>query len=369
MNLSQRLLKQYLTQPYTFHLQRNSAELIRNISSEPSVLVNAFMMPVLFLTAELMVFLGICVLLFTYEPLGALSVFVILVVFASGFYFATQSRINRWGLSRQYHDGKRFQQLQQGLGGIKEVLLSGSQTEFLKKFYMHNSKSASAGMYQQTLQLLPKLWLELIAVLSLAVLVVLMITNGQTMGQILPTLGLFAAAAFRLMPSMNRIITSMQSARFGIPAVNTIHHELTSIYKNEEANSEEESSAINDLGSFQSLELTNVSYQYANASTSSLQNISLQVFQGESIGFVGESGAGKSTLIDTILALLTPSSGVSKVNGRDVQTSKRNWQNMIGYVPQTIFLIDDTLRNNIAFGLSIDTIDDGQLWNAIRWLN
>ena len=197
--ISQRLFTTYLRQPYTFHLQRNSAQLIRNTVTEVNQFTFNAITPAMILLTEGLVLLGIATLLLVVEPLGALIVVLVLGGAAWGFHHSTRARIARWGQARQHHDGLRIQSLQQGLGGAKDVKLLGRESDFLAQYSVHNTQSARVGQFQATLQQLPRLWLELLAVAGLATLGS-PCSPGPRHGQHRFTLGLFAAAAFRLMP-------------------------------------------------------------------------------------------------------------------------------------------------------------------------
>lgn len=358
--LSQRLFTTYLRQPYAFHLHRNSAQLLRNVTGEVHMFTNGAMMPGMLLVSEALVLLGLFVLLLAVEPVGAVLVVGFLGITGWGFHRATHARIARWGLARQHHEGLRIQHLQQGLGGAKDVKLLGRETEFLEQYRVHNAQSARAGQLQYTVQQLPRLWLELLAVNGLAALVLSMLWQGRAVEAVLPTLGLFAATAFRLMPSVNRSLNSLNSLRYALPVVNTLYAESRL------PTSESEDSKIVTQPFRQALELDKVTFTYAGATVPALSDLSLIVRRGESVGFVGTSGAGKSTLVDVLLGLLVPISGEVRVDGRNIHADIRNWQNQIGYVPQSIFLTDDTLRRNVAFGLSDDQIDDAAVWRTIH---
>ena len=358
--LSQRLFTVYLRQPYTFHLQRNSAQLLHNATSEVVQLTQSGIQPGMILLSESLVLLGLCSLLLIVEPLGALIVVSILGTAAWGFHRLTRGRIARWGQARQHHEGMRIQHLQQGLGGTKDVKLLGRETDFLEQYRVHNVQSARMGQLQSTLQQLPRLWLELLAVSGLAILVISMLAQGRTLETVLPTLGLFAAAAFRLMPSVSRVLGAVQSVRYGLPAINVLHTELSLTTPK----------TINTHSPFipfcTKLEISQITYAYPGTMEPALKNISLTIRRGESAGFIGVSGAGKSTLVDTLLGLLTPDMGEVRVDGKDIQANLRNWQDQIGYVPQSIFLTDDTLRRNVAFGLANEQIDDNAVQRAIQ---
>ncbi len=359
-NLSQRLFTIYLRQPYTFHLQRNSAQLVRNVTGEVSLFTGVLTSALILLT-ESMVLLGIATLLLLVEPLGALIVVVVLGAAAWGFQCMTGDRISRWGVERQVHDGLRIQHLQQGLGGAKDVKLLGRESDFLAQFHTHNIKSARVWKLQTTLQNFPRLTLELLAVIGLAVLVLSMLGQGRDMSSIVTALGLFAAAAFRLMPSINRVLSSAQALRYSLPVVNTLYEELKLISPNTLAL---QSNSFDDFR--HELCLTGVTYHYPATKVPALNGISINIRKGESVGLIGSSGSGKTTLVDVILGLLAPSTGLVEVDGHDIQQSLRKWQDQIGYVPQSIYLTDDTLKRNVAFGLPSEQIDDLAVRRAIK---
>jgi ABC-type multidrug transport system fused ATPase/permease subunit len=360
VQLSQRLFMAYLRQPYTFHLQRNSAQLIRNVTGEVSIFVFQAVLPMFVLLTEVLVFLGLCGLLLVMEPVGTAIVVIILGTAAWGFVRLTRLRVTRWGEARQHHDGLRIQHLQEGLGGAKDVKLLGRETDFLEQYRMHNAESARAGQFLATLQQLPRLWLELLAITGLAILVISMLAQGRALDALLPTLGLFAAAAFRLMPSVNRVLTSVQSLRYALPVIHTVHAELK-LTAPETAKARVAAMAFRE-----ELKVQNITYTYPGAHDAALKQVSLFVRCGESVGIIGGSGAGKTTLVDILLGLLTPDSGEVLVDRQDIQHALRGWQDQIGYVPQSIFLTDDSLIRNVAFGLPRGQIDTAAVWRAIR---
>ena len=360
VRLSQRLFTIYLHQPYTFHLQRNSAQLIRNIVTEVNQFTHSGLVSGMLLLTESLVLLGLCSLLFIVEPLGALITVSVLSLSAYGFHHITRGRLLRWGEIRQHHEGLRIQHLQQGLGGAKDAKLLGRETDFLEQYRIHNDQSARMGQMHSTLQHLPRLWLELLGVSGIAILVISMLAQDRALEAVLPTLGLFAAAAFRLMPSINRMLISIQSLRYCLPVIDTLSSELNLV-------TSEVVRTHNLVTPFlAALELNQVTYTYPGAAKPALKDISLVIRRGESIGFIGASGAGKSTLVDILLGLLTPNSGEVRVDRVNIRENLRNWQDQIGYVPQSIFLTDDTLRRNVAFGLPENKIDYNAITHAIR---
>jgi ATP-binding cassette, subfamily B, bacterial PglK len=225
----------------------------------------------------------------------------------------------------------------------------------------HNVKSARAGEFLTTQQLLPRLWLELLSVVGLASLVLIMVAQGRNTSSIVPTLALFGAAAFRLMPSVNRVVSSVHSLRYCSPVIELLAHEL--------ALPVTETIAPGDrlTADFQTtISLSHVGYTYSGAATPALTDITVRIERGEYVGFIGPSGSGKTTLVDVLLGLLPASSGQVTVDGHDIRENVRWWQSQIGYIPQSIFLTDDTVRRNVAFGLANDQIDDTAVGRAIE---
>lgn len=360
-SLSQTIFQGYLRQPYTFHLQRNSAQLINNATQEVNILVHNGLLAALNLSAEVFVLLGIWILMMVVEPVGTPIVMLLLGGSVWVYHRQTKERILRWGKQRHHHEGMRIQSLQQGLGGAKDVKLLGREKEFFVKYAYHNLENSLAMSKQSLIGTLPRLWLECFAVIALAALVLIMLAQGKPVVELVPTLGLFAAAAFRLMPSVNRMISNAQSLRYALPVIDKLSSEMALFQNTQEL---EHTDAR--LGFTRHLEVHNLSYTYPQSQSSSLNEVSFKIKKGTSVGFVGSSGAGKSTIIDLILGLLTPVKGQILVDGQDIQQNLRPWQNLIGYVPQSIYLTDDTLRRNVAFGLAENEIDDAAVQRAIK---
>jgi ABC-type multidrug transport system fused ATPase/permease subunit len=357
--LSDRLFATYLRQPYTFHLNRNSAELIQNAIGEVRMFTFNVMLPAMVLLTEGSIMLGMAVLLIVMEPMGALSVVTVLAVAAWVFLRALRRLVDRQAKARQLHEGLRLQHLQQGLSGVKDVKVLGREREFLARYAFHNQQTAQIARVQLTLQQLPRLWLELLAVCGLAGLVLTMKAQGQDVGAIVPTLGLFAAGAFRMMPSVNRFMGAFQSLRFGAPVVDRLHREIA-------LGVPDPLPPRQGPQAFQTaISLAGITYTYPFAASPALSDVSIVIAKGASVGFIGPSGSGKSTLVDLILGLLAPDAGQVTVDGRDIRLDLRAWQDHIGYVPQTIYLTDDTLRHNVAFGLPAGEIDDRAVQRAI----
>ena len=359
-NLSQRLFRLYIHQPYAFHLQRNSALLVQNVIREVDMLFSSTVLPGLALVAELLVVAGLVCLLLFVEPLGTVIMVTLFVLAGFAYYRMTSRHLARWGAQRQQHEVWRMQHLTQGLGGAKEVKLLGREAEFLRRYDGHNILSARAAERHQTVVQLPRLWLEWLAITALTVLALYLVASGRAVESVLPTLGLFAAAGFRLLPSANRILSTAQTLRYGLPVVHVMHEELTRLTAEDRVESNPGPSPMQE-----GIELREVSFTYEGSDKPALSKVSITIRKGESVGFVGTSGAGKSTLVDVILGLLAPGAGNVLVDGKDVRENIRAWQSQIGYVSQSIFLTDDTLRRNVALGVPDELIDEAALRKAL----
>jgi ABC-type multidrug transport system fused ATPase/permease subunit len=357
--LAQRLFTGYLMQPYTFHLARNSAQLQQHVHSEVNVFVSAITY-LLTVMAESLTLVGIVGLLFYVEPVGTAVVIFTLGGAGYLFYSITRAYVTQWGAARIFHDGQKVQQIQQGLGGVKDIKVLGREKEFLKQFDIHNKASAKANENQATLQLLPRLWLEVLAIVGMAALLISMAKSGQSAVAVIPTVGMFAAAAFRILPSINRILGSAQGLRFTLPTVNTLWEEIQILIPRFEP----DQTYLPPLQ--ESISMLDVTFSYHGTTKQVLQDVNISIGKGQVVGFVGSSGSGKSTLVDLILGLLVPDKGQVLIDQQLLGKVVRSWQSQIGYVPQSIYLTDDSLRRNIAFGIPSSEINDHALRRAIK---
>ena len=359
--LSRQLFAGYLSQPYAFHLDSNSSLMIRNAMTGVGLFSGAIVAAAT-LVSEMFVLIGIAALLVFAEPVGAVVVGGTLIVVGYSFYRVTKSRISRWGEARHVHEGLRLKCIQEGLGGVRDVKVLGREAQFVANYDRHNEANAAVGKRQAFVSALPRLWLEFLAVTGITALVILMLREGKSPEAMIPILGLFAAAAFRLMPSANKVLVALQNLRYYLPVVDTLYEEKK-ILNLSLAHAEKKTMEprFND-----SLVIDHVNYAYTGTSKVVLSDICLCIKKGASIGFVGPSGAGKSTLINILLGLLVPTRGGIFVDGQDIHADIRSWQGQIGYVPQNVFVLDDSLRRNIAFGLSDDQIDHEAVDRAVH---
>ena len=357
--LSDFLLKSYMHVGYEFHIQSNTGNLIRNITTETQQFVGNVLIPSVRLFSELSIVIAIISLLIYIEPQGAIYLMIIVGASMAAFQYVTRMRLARWGQQRQQFEGKRIQKAQEALGGIKDAKLFGKEQEFLDQYSYFNWQSSYVERKQLTLSQLPYIWLEIVAVAGLAFLVIFSVMRGADASQILPVLGVFGAAAFRVIPSANRILMALQALRYSIAVIDLMDKEL---HRPESA----DRSKANKISFARTIQLDRLCYQYPTSTMPSITDVSLHINKGESVGIVGTSGAGKSTLVDVILGLLPPKSGRILIDDVDAYDGLRLWQDHIGYVPQHIFLSDETLRRNIAFGVPEGEINNTEINRAIR---
>jgi ABC-type multidrug transport system fused ATPase/permease subunit len=350
-----------LSLPYTFHLNRNSSELLRIIQGDVGAFVS-MMQSTIIITIELTMLLGVSLVLLIAEPLG--TILIISFLFISGMLFqrTLKNKLLFFGKKKQYFGGLIYQSLLQGFGAVKDVKLLGRENYFENEFQKNNTVYISNLSKINVFNALPRPYLEFISIIGLSFMIIVLKLKGENISLLVPTLGVFLAAAFRMIPSINRIMSSIQAIRVSSPSIDTLCNEIKNI------RSSKQKSRINsvEIEFKQKIKVIDLSYKYPNANNLALSKINFEIEFGESIGIVGPSGSGKSTLIDLILGLLIPTSGQIIVEAQDINQNLRQWQNQIGYVPQNIFLTDDSIKKNIAFGIPENVIDTVALNNAIK---
>jgi ABC-type multidrug transport system fused ATPase/permease subunit len=361
-DVGRRLFSNYLYQPYSFHQKNNSAQLIRNISGEVSILTSYGVSSLLILFTEGLAILGILGLLVFVEPFGAGIIVLTVGPISIVVYWLLKSKVVRWGKERQYHDGLVLKYLQQGLGGVKDTKVRGCEDVVVDEYDFHHKKSSKIAQWEQTLQAIPRLWIEMVAIAGLVALVIILSQkSGRQTIDMLPVLGLFAASAFRLMPSLSRVLSALNAFHFAQPVIILIDKEMR---LQREKQSFQILNRIQVLDS--QIELKGLDFTYESTKTKILDKANVVFDHNQSIGIIGKSGAGKSTIADLILGLLSPDSGAVLVDGRDIQDDITGWRSQIGYVPQSVFLIDDSLKRNIAFGVKEEDINEEAVWFAIK---
>ncbi len=358
-----RLFDVYMHSPYTEHINRNTARLLRNLTDSINAVTGLFV-SLLNIVSQGIIIVFVVALLLVLEPVTTLGAFGLIGVASGLFYLIARRYVTRMGKLQQDAMGDIILDVNQGLGGVKLTKILGREKHFVDNFEKNSKRLVRARYMIGFTQDTPQYYIESVALVALLGVVALLIGRGNTPASVLPTLSLFAAAAFRLLPSANRVLRSLNRLRATQPALNIIYDDLVALEPIAEIRAPTQFEPTPPLR--ESIKISNISYRYPNTDEMAIKNISMEIPKGHSIGFVGSSGAGKTTLVDIILGLLPITEGAITVDGANIYDNLRDWQRRIGYIPQSIYLSDDELRANIAFGVPKNQIDDERVWLAIQ---
>ena len=371
--LSCKLLKAYIEAPYSYHLRINSATLVQNIINTTDGVCVGILSTFLTFISNSVIVLALILLLIKTNAIALILIAVLLLI-SFGLLHPMKDRLARWSKDGFHAYGEIIRITNHGLGGLKETRIIGCES------YFENQMEEQSGIYAQATTLasaygnLPRFVIEPLMMSFLIGFTFLFITLNQNKTQNLTgVLGIFALASVRLLPAVGNLISGINVIRGNSYSLDRLFFDLKELEKENLITD----SALHDHNlllnqnqqKFQFLDqviLDQLTFQYPNTTKNVLEEISLSIRKGESIGLIGKSGAGKTTLVDVLLGLFTPQFGDIKVDGVSVYSNLRAWQNMLGYVPQSIFLIDDTLERNIAFGVADHLIDQNRLKTAIE---
>lgn len=369
-SISLRLFTAYMHAPYTFHLKRNSSELLRNTTQESQFMTKQFMVPLLRMAMDGVIIAAIVIFLLVMEPLITLMV-IMLLGGGGGLYLQLiRKRMRMHGFRAQKERGNMIKDINEGLGGLKDAKVLNRESWFTKRLGRHVKTLAKTMIFKHLAKQSTKPVLETIAVGGILMIALLLFWQDRGLATVIPVLTLFGAATVRLMPAWQELISAWTQVRYYAYTVNPIYDDLMQLRSLSNSNYDHRkkkrvASGRPKMPFEQSIVLDRVTYTYPGEEAEAIRDISLEIPKGSSIGFVGESGAGKTTIVDLILGLLKPDKGVIRVDGTDIWSDISAWQRNIGYIPQFIYLMDDTIRKNIAFGLSDEEIDEEQLHRAL----
>lgn len=353
-SISARLLSGYLHQPYEFFLTYNSSELSRNVLSEIDQLQNGLIKPLSQLIAQGAVALAMMLLLFFYNPWIAISSAVIIGLLYGAIYILVRKRLGDTGHARQTANGERFQACNEALGGIKDVKITHAAEAYQQKFNHASREYSRHQANAETLSQSPLYMVETAGYTGLIVLALILIKQSGDIGQVLPVLGLYGFAAYRLLPSAQIMYRGFAQLKFSSAALDTIYYHLSLPAP---AIKQKKSNQI--LIPCKEIRLQGINFAYPSAPDKPvLQDFNMVIPANTSVGIVGKSGTGKSTVMDLLLGLLETQAGILSVDGVTINASNvQAWQATIGYVPQHIYLADTSIMENIAFGLPVEKID------------
>lgn len=361
--LARRLVRGYLSMSYSAYVARNSAELIRNAHESTMALAAQALLPGIVLAAEVFVTVTLCAVLLFMAPVAAGSALLFLGILVLLLLRFVQPRLLKMGRHAQELTSSSLHSLQQTLVGFRDIRVLGREKFFENDFAETRQRMASTYAGRGVLIDTPRVALETSVLLVVLFFIALQLGRGRPVAESTTVLGLFGYVAFRILPSVNRVVNNLQSLKFAAPLIeylyeDTVADELAPRVDPEPGQTEPEPFVV--------LEMKDVTYRYPSSDRDAVMNIDLTVERGQSIGLVGRTGSGKSTVLDLMLGLLEPTSGVVTVNGEPLSHWPRRWHHSIGLVPQTIFLLDDTIRRNVALGVAAEDIDDRLVNEALE---
>ena len=363
MKLSIRLLGTYMKEPYTFHLNNNIATLQRSLQEDTS----RFMQVVMY-SLELVAELAVCGVMVIYLLIISKSMTIIvlgLLVFFVGLFLLTTRKYSRkLGLDNQGYQGKLFQWMNQALGGIKEIKILGRESYFTDAYQGYYKKYAKGLWIARTISILPKYTVETVSMTGILIAIIVKLLFGEAdMIYYISQLAAFAVAAMRLMPSVGRINEHATNMIYALPSVELIYRDLKAVeeYIGVQEREEKEEWQLKDA-----IEVQDVTYCYPNTEEAVIDGADIRIEKGKTVAFIGSTGSGKTTMVDIILGLLSPQKGRVMADHINVHQKPKTFHAQVGYIPQVIYLSDDTIRNNIAFGVPTDKIDERAVLAAME---
>ena len=359
-DLGNYFMRLYLEEDYSFHLKHNSAELMRDISNDTSMFYSTVLAYLQLITESFICLVLVAYLLYkdTFITAGVAAILAFIFMLFMKRYKKTLERL---GNERRLYTFKMTQAMQQGFGGIKEIKVAGTEDYFQKDFSEANRMFTDALCKNLFLNSLPKPIMEALCIAVVMFILVIKLISGSEPTSFVPTLAVFAVAAFRLLPSVNKMASYVGTIMHSGVVVDEMCRRVQKT-KSLENKKKTDNSAKIDFDN--RITVNNLTFQYPESEVPVLENVNLTIRKNEAVAFVGKSGAGKTTLVDLILGLLEPSKGSVEVDDRSILGVASNWQSKIGYIPQNIYMLDDSIRNNITFGK--EDYDDETIWKALQ---
>jgi len=364
-SIGKRLVEGYVHQPYSWFLNRHSADLGKTILSEVKAVIDNGMIPLMTLMSQSTVALALLILLIIVDPLLALSVGVVLGLAYAGIFAVMNGWLKRLGQARIDANKERFTAVTEAFGAAKEVKVGGLEQAYIQRFAKPAEIYAKGQATAQVITQLPRFALEAIAFGGMLLVMLYLMAKSGNFASALPIIALYAFAGYRLMPALQQTYGAFTQLRFAGPALDALHHELSSLQA-----ADAQPGHIMPMPLTQAITLNHVSYCYPNAPQPALRGIDLSIPAHSTVGFVGATGSGKTTTVDVILGLLEPQEGALNIDGQPITAAnRRQWQRAIGYVPQHIYLADDSVAANIAFGVNAKDIDQQTVERAAKIAN
>jgi ABC-type multidrug transport system fused ATPase/permease subunit len=366
-NISVKMYSHYISSPYPSGFDSNSSNLILTCVNEIQVFIECILLGGIELISEIILVIFLVALLFIINPSAsfvAASVGLILFLIFQSF---TKNKLKKWGTIRQFNETQMIEKVQQGYNGIKEIMIFLKEHYFIEEYSKATQNKSRVNIKIQTLSDIPKVILEFVAIIIFVILVYIILQTNSSIEYFIPILGVYVGASFKLLPALNRIIVSMQKLKRGSSTTLRIKDQLKDYENSKEIiNQILVQKKVIPLNFKKNIIFNNVCFKYPKKNNFILENINLTIENGETIGITGSSGEGKSTLINILCGFIAPTSGSVLVDGEDIKNNKREWRSIIGYIPQTTYLFNDTIKNNISFYSDLDKNNEKKLNESIK---
>jgi len=355
----------YLKKDYIFFLQNNSAHLYRNLTDIVSSSIS-YIKGYMILFTEIVVFIGIIIILFYVDFMGTAIILSLVSIVSIIIYVLTIGKISSFGEERNIVGGELNKHLLQAMASAKDVKILDREEDLVYQVNKNLFKMTRLHQIIQFINGLPRFSLEMLMICAFSLLVFMMMAAQREMTEIIQYLSVFAVASFRIVPGISRMLSSFQSIKYLEPSVKILLKEFDSKYHFDDKKNNRIQDSNVSLEFNKEINLSNLSFSYPSRNEFSLSKISMKINKGEFIGIIGQTGSGKSTLMNLLIGLLKPSEGKVEVDKLDINSNLHNWFNKIGYVPQSVYLTDDTIKKNIAFGLKEENINDDLVKKAVE---
>lgn len=363
LHFSTKLMEAYMKQPYAYFLNKNTAEILRSVNADCNnmytVIVSLLQVISQGLTSALLItglLLGSFWLTLVVTGLLALCALLIILVL--------QKKMRSLGQEYQKVSAGIIKTVKQAFEGIKEIKIMNKERFFIEDYRSVYKNATSIELVYNLMSYIPKYLIETITVGGILLYLGIVVARGGNMAAILPQLSLFAVAAFKLLPSVNALYTNYGNVMYDKASVDLLYHDIREVQ-----DVTDESVMVKEVEKLcfeKEITIDSLTFAYDNTDKNILEDISFSIEKGKSVAFIGESGGGKTTLVDNILGILKPQKGSILVDGVNINEIMQSWHRDIGYIPQTIFIMDDTIRRNVAFGVRNEDIDDKKVWEALR---
>ena len=363
-NLSAKLFKKYLQNSYKFHLNNNSANLLKNLIAEIDQLIVNGIVPLILLITDISLIVAVVILLIIFEPIGTFTGLLFIFTMSFTFIKLTNKKIISISTERQIYENTKYKEFQEALGSILEIKVYQKEKYFYDKFYENLMKLREISSYHHFITFIPQVWLEYISIYGLFFIILILTISDSNSASQIATLSLFAASLFRLLPAISRVISSYNRLKFTKVVFQLINNHLENkldnkILENIKYNFE-------NLKLYKSIVFENVSFKYEKSDKNIFKNASFEIELNKINGLVGKSGVGKSTLVNLLLGVISPDSGKISFSGSTKSSTEFNWLQNFSYVPQKIYLSDESIIQNIAFGEDIKNINQNKINNIIK---